>query len=632
MSNLLQRAQTTTRAGRETKKPKKFRDSLPAEVCNDGTDTSMCDGDSGCASEVSSDEKEGDEDLPVPPPIGTTSSKSTPTPKKGTGKNSRAWGPVNVAIPPTKVPTLLACGRRRALNLPTRDAGIKHCIKTFWVPEMDELVVDKTNAYAKANESKYVWAKALVAKPLTVEEFRQYLGARLAIGLVRSSEYSDLWRDDFPYSRRELKLMGKSRFETITSALHCQDDDPDAHKGALSKPSLETLYTHLNVSKIGKLLQLFQDACLSRLEYRLPVQLSLDEMMIRFQGSSYRVFKRQAKPTSMGMKMVALTDYHGFLIGFILESGPSRGWPVAEMVKQLCSKLKPGHVVYMDNLYCNVSTLEALAKMNVFACGTVRKSGGVPVATNLDEKVTTQGQYNFCMRAMETGQAMTGVTWMDSGPAKFLSTAHGAEPDTVERHVRGQKERQVISCLRLCREYNLYMHGNDLADQMRKSFTIQMRSKKWWKPIFNWIFDSAMINAFLLYLQMFDKDADRKEFLEDVCRILCEDPTLGGGVENGAGGITATVVPSTGGPRLVGLGGGTRGDHRLATSAFLIAQGTPIGKSGKCFVCDALNRNKVNLKSEMYCIGCKRFFHQSCHILFHEKTKLCLVENKVVGE
>ena len=119
--------------------------------------------------------------------------------------------------------------------------------------------------------------------------------------------------------------MGKSRFDAISSALHCQDDVPYTPVSSTTKSVAGAKYSHVDIPKIGSLLQLFQDACLLRTGYCLPVELALDEMMIRFQGSSFRIFRRQAKPTSMGMKIVALTDYQGYLICFLLTPGPTRG-------------------------------------------------------------------------------------------------------------------------------------------------------------------------------------------------------------------------------------------------------------------------------------------------------------------
>lgn len=72
------------------------------------------------------------------------------------------------------------------------------------------------------------------------------------------------------------------------------------------------------------------------------------------------------------------------------------------------------------------------------------------------------------------------------------------------------------------KDYNDFMHGNDRADQMRRSFSIQIRAKKWWKPLFNFIFDSACINAYLLYRQQYGDELTRKMFMILLCKWMCK--------------------------------------------------------------------------------------------------------------
>ena len=47
-------------------------------------------------------------------------------------------------------------------------------------------------------------------------------------------------------------------------------------------------------------------------------ELTLDEMIIRFQGRSKQLFNKQLKYILMDMKIITITDPHGFLINFFL--------------------------------------------------------------------------------------------------------------------------------------------------------------------------------------------------------------------------------------------------------------------------------------------------------------------------
>jgi len=47
-------------------------------------------------------------------------------------------------------------------------------------------------------------------------------------------------------------------------------------------------------------------------------------------------------------------------------------------------------------------------------------------------------------------------------------------------------------------DYNHYMGGVDIADQLRAGFSTQQRGVKPWRPLFYWLLDSTIINAFRL--------------------------------------------------------------------------------------------------------------------------------------
>jgi hypothetical protein len=47
-------------------------------------------------------------------------------------------------------------------------------------------------------------------------------------------------------------------------------------------------------------------------------------------------------------------------------------------------------------------------------------------------------------------------------------------------------------------DYNYYMGGVDIADQLREGFLTQQRGVKHWTPLFYWLLDSTIVNAFRL--------------------------------------------------------------------------------------------------------------------------------------
>ena len=47
-------------------------------------------------------------------------------------------------------------------------------------------------------------------------------------------------------------------------------------------------------------------------------------------------------------------------------------------------------------------------------------------------------------------------------------------------------------------DYNHFIGGVDIANQLRAGFSIQRRGVKPWRPLFYWLLDSTIINAFIL--------------------------------------------------------------------------------------------------------------------------------------
>ena len=83
-------------------------------------------------------------------------------------------------------------------------------------------------------------------------------------------------------------------------------------------------------------------------------------------------------------------------------------------------------------------------------------------------------------------------------------------------------------------DYNSFMGGVDIADQLRAGFTTQQRGLKPWRPLFYWLLDSSIINAFRLREHQrkakLGKKKDKLRSLHRAFRVelvveLLKDPT-----------------------------------------------------------------------------------------------------------
>jgi hypothetical protein len=84
-------------------------------------------------------------------------------------------------------------------------------------------------------------------------------------------------------------------------------------------------------------------------------------------------------------------------------------------------------------------------------------------------------------------------------------------------------------------DYNHHMGGVDIADQLRASFSTQQRGVKPWRPLFYWLLDTTIINAFRISEQQrkaklgSGKDKVRsahRAFREALVLELLKDPLL----------------------------------------------------------------------------------------------------------
>jgi len=61
------------------------------------------------------------------------------------------------------------------------------------------------------------------------------------------------------------------------------------------------------------------------------------------------------------------------------------------------------------------------------------------------------------------------------------------------------KKSVVVDQPFVVKRYNEYMGGTDKMDQNTNCYRIAVRTKQWWWPIFSWMVDVTVQNAWLIY-------------------------------------------------------------------------------------------------------------------------------------
>ena len=111
---------------------------------------------------------------------------------------------------------------------------------------------------------------------------------------------------------------------------------------------------------------------------------------------------------------------------------------------------------------------------------------------------------------------MAAVRWKDNKVVNVLSTFAGKDPvQKVKRYSQEAKKRIDIPQPKVVHVYNRYMGGVDRLDQNLAAYMINLRSKKWWWPLFRFCIDVAINNAYQLYrIKQLNEGESRMDALE----------------------------------------------------------------------------------------------------------------------
>lgn len=153
----------------------------------------------------------------------------------------------------------------------------------------------------------------------------------------------------------------------------------------------------------------------------------------------------------------------------------------------------------MDNFFTSPSLFESLLSRGIYATGTV-KGMRVGIPSFLTGFRRGEHPRNTLFWAMHNSRRMSACTWYDSKPVTFLSTSQNPCHDDVafaQRWTNGVRTAQATSPQQV--EYERNMRGVDVVDQMRRDYSCQFWSRKWWHKLWFFVLDSSLQNAWRLY-------------------------------------------------------------------------------------------------------------------------------------
>ena len=374
-----------------------------------------------------------------------------------------------------------------------------------------------SNQYAEDGKVKCSHLVRNQWMPISLGEFKRFLAFLLYKGIVKTPSQRDYWSDTFPFKQFiGSRFLSHKRFVAIMAALQCHD--------------YKTANPNDPLAKIRPIYNLIRKK-LSDLYY--PHQfISVDERMVK---SKARFFFKQYimnKPVKWGFKLwilacsvtgytIDMVVYTGsgkrgnvqrddFSMDGLAEEGRWEGWMEDTKLTQLGPSVviklcKPyfnaGHVLVTDNFCNNVPLFQYLKDQGMYAVGTAKaNSTGFPQELKNKkawEKAAVRGEVRF-IRIRD----VLCLQWMDRKSVSMYSTVHrGQDFDMALRNTKenGQHQKKPVWRPKCIADYNTYMGGVDLSDQMFRMYSVGSRTRKWWKTLFFHLFDMVVVNAYLLW-------------------------------------------------------------------------------------------------------------------------------------
>jgi hypothetical protein len=239
--------------------------------------------------------------------------------------------------------------------------------------------------------------------------------------------------------------------------------------------------------------------------------LTVDECMISYNGR-FCSFKQYLplKPISHGIKMWALADSVTKVIlkleVYVGKEGERQlGVPIHPLGAGggVVTRMTQGYehkwyTITVDNYFTSVQLFENLLSRGIYAVGTTRYiRRGFPVSLKGDKRGEKRGTLHV---RMHQDRRIAAVHWTDTKPVYFLSTV--ANPVEVGgmntvRKQRSKKTAIPISPMQLL--YSRHMHGVDVSDQLRATYSTAIATKKWYMRIYFFLLDTTITNAYQMY-------------------------------------------------------------------------------------------------------------------------------------
>ncbi|KAL4082635.1 hypothetical protein QTP88_029696 [Uroleucon formosanum] len=381
----------------------------------------------------------------------------------------------------------------------------------FFTNYIIDLLIEETKKYSSF--------KNCLDQNITSDEIKCFIGILILSGYNQLPSKRNYWEQEQDVQNILVSnSMRGDKFFQIMKFIHCADNNE--------------IKIDDKTWKLRNLMKKIQTRCI---ENFVPVQnINYDESMIKYFGRHSCKQFIQGKPIRFGYKMWCLNSSDGYLINFDIYQGKLPGGkttyenvfgkctaPLIYFLENLSpEKRKLSYRIFCDNLFTSANLLSFLRDRGYSGTGTVRENRLGKDFPLMGKKLFLKKQRGECASTIEKNDCIIYARWMDNSVVTAASTSIGIKPISyVQRYF--QKEKKKISVPRplMIGEYNKYMGGTDLMDQNISTYRIGIRGKKWWWPIFTWLIDMCINNAWILQKKV-KPNISQLQFRREIVRML----------------------------------------------------------------------------------------------------------------
>ena len=365
--------------------------------------------------------------------------------------------------------------------------------------ELVEHIVENTNLYASQKGVPIVFTK---------DDILGFIGLNIAMGIHSLPATRDYWaREPLLRSPWFSSVMPRDKFMAISRFLHFTDNSKALSRG---DPNYDRLW------KIRPAIQKIQEQ--SQKMYTPGEKVSIDESMIGTKARLSFLQYMPKKPTKWGVKVWVLSEAKtGYIYRFNVYTGKGetseKGLAYGVVLQLMEWLLDSGRILYCDNFYSSPTLFEDLYERGIYASGTVRTNKKHFPSDLVDKKVD-KGDAKFKHHGV-----LTAGKWVDKRDVYFLSTLYCDEVEAIERRGAGGS-REEITKPKIVTDYNQFMSGVDIADQLMVYYACGRKSMKWYKRVFWRLIDHAILNAYILFKAVTGSNLSQKKFRIDLAYAL----------------------------------------------------------------------------------------------------------------